>query len=56
MRDSLYVKGEGIFEYYYFGQTELGVLCLCDITDQVCSGQNGFFWHPWVVWKLWEAR
>jgi len=23
---------------------------------RVCLGQNGFFWHPWVVWKLLEAR
>jgi len=38
-----YVKGEGIFECYHFGQNGSGVLCLCRITDQVCLGQNGFF-------------
>jgi len=26
------------------------------ITDQVCLGKNGFFWYPWIVWKLLEAR
>jgi len=41
-----HVKGEGIFEYYYFGQNESGVLCIWRITDQVCLGQCGFFWHP----------
>jgi len=50
-----YVKSEG-FECYLFGQNGSGVSCLWCITDQVCLGQNGFFWHPWVVWKVLEAR
>jgi len=50
-----YVKGEGVFECYHFGQNGSGVLCLWRITDQVCLGQNGFFWHLWVVWKFLEA-
>jgi len=50
-----YVKGEEIFECYHFGQNGSGVLCLWRITDQVCLGQNGFFWHPRVLWKFLEA-
>jgi len=32
-----------------------GVVCNWCITDQVCLWQNGFFWHPWAVWKYLEA-
>jgi len=38
------------------GQSGLKILSLWRITDQVCLGQNGFFWHLWVVWKFLEAR
>jgi len=38
LKDSLYVKGEGIFERYHFRQNGSGVLCLWRITDQVCLG------------------
>jgi len=51
-----YVKGEGIFECDHFRQNGSGVLCLWPIMDQVCLGQNGFFWHPWIVWNVLEAR
>jgi len=51
-----YVKGEGISEGYHFGQNGSGVLCLWRITDQVCLGQNVFFWHPWAGLKFSEAR
>jgi len=51
-----YVKGKAIFECYHFWQNGSGVLCLWRITDQVCLRQNGFFWHPWIVWNVLEAR
>ena len=51
-----FVKGEGIFQCYHFGQNTSGVLCLWRVTDQVCLEQNDFFWHPWPVWKFVEAR
>jgi len=49
------VKGEGIFECYHFGQNGSSDLCFWRILEQVCLGQNGFFWHPWVVWKFLES-
>jgi len=51
LKDTL-CQGWGIFECYHFRQNGSGVLCLWRVTDQVCLGQNGFFWHPWVVWKF----
>ena len=38
-----YVKGEGIFGCYHFGQNGSGVLCLWRITDQVCLGNKRLF-------------
>jgi len=51
----LYVKCKEFFECCHSGQNGSGVLCLWRITDQVCLGQKGFFWHSRVVWKFLEA-
>jgi len=37
-----YVKSEGIFGCYHFGQNGSGVLCLWRTTDQVFWGKTAF--------------
>jgi len=51
-----YVNGWGDLLLLPFRAKRISVLYLWRITDQVCLGQNSVFWHPWVVWKFFEAR